>query len=620
MRRLCSVFLSLALSLSLVCLPSAALEPQELRDLLEELYVEDVPQSVLEQDTVQGILDALGDPYTVYMSHEEYQAFLDSVNGEELCGIGASIENGPVEDGLLILSTLPNSPALQAGLEAGDRILEVDGVTITSIDQISLLTGEAGTPVTIRVRRNSGAVEEITLVRQVVQVPIVTTTLEDGVVVIDCTSFGASTSEDIRQALTDYADLDTAWILDLRANPGGTTDAAAGSAGWFAGSSIMVYFLDGQGRYSYIYTLPSTPDLTDKPLIILTSPYSASASELFSAAIRDLDCGISVGQRTFGKGIAQMALDEENYPEIFDGDCLKMTIYRFYSPNGLTNQTVGVLPTLLISPDYTQQAAMLLTSGAPQQAKGFLKLELCGQTLYIDLEKAMESREAFVELLEALPPACTLYQGSGTEQWDVVTPAQAAGNLGLSEYTPRTFSDTEDTPYQEAVDTLAVYQLISGYEDGTFRPESSITRAEFCAMLANTLNLSEGTDAPFTDVGNDDWFASPVAAVAKQGFISGYGDGTFRPDAPITAQEIVSILAQAASWLSMDGQNLDSKTYESADYPGFEPWAVHSAGVFLSLTGSDMGLCAPDQDATRGAAAQMIYDLLENIGFLWDRA
>ena len=96
--------------------------------------------------------------------------------------------------------------------------------------------------------------------------------------------------------------------MDLRSNPGGTSEAAAGSAGLFSGSHIMVYFRDSKGNYNYLYTLPTTPDLTDKPLILLTSPYSASGSELFAAAARDYGFGIALGQRTFGKGIAQIGL------------------------------------------------------------------------------------------------------------------------------------------------------------------------------------------------------------------------------------------------------------------------------------------------------------------------
>ena len=133
--------LSTALTLSLCALPASALETEDTRMLLETYYVDEIPQEILNLDSTEAILEALNDPYTVYMSAEEYQAFLNQVDGETVVGIGVSIQNA-VDDGVQILSILDNSPAQEAGLSAGDRILAVDGVPLTAGMDPSTLISE----------------------------------------------------------------------------------------------------------------------------------------------------------------------------------------------------------------------------------------------------------------------------------------------------------------------------------------------------------------------------------------------------------------------------------------------------------------------------------------------
>ena len=127
--------LSIALTLSLCAMPAAALETEDAKALLSTYYVDQIPEEVLEQGSVDAIIESLGDPYTVYMTAEEYQSFLSSVNGSTVVGVGVSISNlDSVEEGvgIEILSVLDNSPALEAGLSAGDYILAADGVALTS--------------------------------------------------------------------------------------------------------------------------------------------------------------------------------------------------------------------------------------------------------------------------------------------------------------------------------------------------------------------------------------------------------------------------------------------------------------------------------------------------------
>ena len=618
-RKLLSALLALSLTFSLSAAPAAALTLDEARQLLRDHYVDQIPESVLSLDSLDEILAALGDPYTYYMTAEQYEQFTQSVNGETLVGVGITVQTA-YDDGFLVLSILPNSPAKEAGLQAGDRIIAVDGVDMTATTDVrSTVTGKEGSTVTLTIRRSDGQVKEFTMQRRTVVVPIVTYDKQGSAGVIECISFGDSTGDTIEEALTKLEPEVSAWIMDLRSNPGGDSDAAAVSAGLFVGSDIMVYFRDANGNYRFVGTTQYCPDLTDKPLIILTSDYSASGAELFSADARDLGFGIAIGQTTFGKGIAQMIYNSSNTEKLFDdGDAMKITVYRFYSPDGATNQWMGVIPTLVMSKENTKTAAMLLTQPEPSRNAGYYKLELAGWTFYISRDEALsgDNRAAFTELLEALPPSAALYEGERNSGWNAVAPAKLADELGLS-FHARTFADTADSPFSTEIDTLSTFGLLEGYEDGTFRPEAPITRAEFCAMLANVLGLPQGQHLSFSDVADDAWYTKAVSAMAARGFVSGVGDGTFRPDDTITYEQMTTILSSVAVWASMSAEELNGKTDISlADYQDFSPWAQRPAWIMDQL-GALVGDLQPQDLATRETAAGMLYAMMDSLHMLW---
>lgn len=609
----------MALSCSFA-LPAAALEVEDAKDLLRTYYVNPLPEGFDEMDDLDEILAAINDPYTNYLPAEYYSQMQTSINGSSVVGIGITV--GTVfEDGFHVLSVLPNSPALEAGLEAGDVILAVDGHTLTDDDNITaLVPGEEGTPVTLTIRKTSGQTCEVTMTRRFVPIPIVTYEMMDDALVIECDSFGSSTTALVAQALTEFENEAQVCIMDLRSNPGGTSTATAATSGLFVGDDLISYFIGAREDYQFIFPPDNCPDLTDAPVIVLTSPHSASGSELFAAAIRDYRAGISLGQRTLGKGVAQLLFDEDTHPWLFDGDCLKVTSYRFYSPEGATNDTVGVLPTLMISEENTS-AALLLCAAKPQQPSGHLKLELAGQTFYIALPQALaeENRAAFSELLEALPLSAKLYRGFG-DNWELVTPERLA-KLLLVDFTPRTFSDVENSPYAEEINTLAIYQLLSGYEDGAFAPQESITRSEFCAMVSTALNLSPAANAAsrFSDVEAGAWYAGAVGSMVSKGFLSGYGDGSFRPDSLISYQEMVAILENICAWASIDGYSLAKKplTQETADrYSDFAPWA-QSAAWSLDWCGALLDEVSPTAAVKREVAAASLCRLLDGCGLLW---
>ena len=619
-----------ALTLCLLTLLSSAhaLTVEQAIDLLEEHYIDELPEEALQAQTMDELMAAVGDPYTVYMTPEEYASFTASIHDTRLVGIGVSIEAH--EQGILIVSVVDDSPALEAGLVAGDVVLTADGTPLTSTELAqTLLAGEVGSAVTIEVLRTDGTIVPFTLTRREIVIPTTVQsflTEDDNALVIACGSFGQETPRHFAKALLDNTDKVNAFIVDLSANPGGTSDSGAGAAGSFIGSGMMLYLRDGQDRYNYTMVLPGQEPKTDKPAIVLTSSYTASSSELFLGAIRDYNKGIAIGQRTTGKGIAQIAFDEKTYPDLFQGDALKITVYRFFSPKGATNDKIGVMPTFLMSLENAYHAALLLCGDAPESAADQLKLTVNDHIFFIDLKLAMtdEYRAAFTELLEAAPPFARLRWDRGDGKFEDTTAAAVAKRLGLEEYTPRTFSDLADSANADAINTLAAYKLLSGYGDGTFRPADVLTRAEFCAMLANVLalELPPVTESKFFDVGVSDWFAPAVHAMYDKGLLTGYGDGSFHPNNAISQQEIVSILSTLSTQLNMypyNRRNLTPTDEVMAEFAHFSDWAQHAAWLLDSCNVDISSLTTPQDNATRGLAAELICRLLVQTNILWQQ-
>ena len=225
--RLLSLFLGLSLALS----PAArALTPEQAGDLLDVYYIDDVPEEVLEQSTISGMLEALGDPYTQYFTPEEYALFSSSMSDTELVGIGiSSLITG---EGLLIQRVYEDTPAASGGLQAGDLITAVDGTDIAGQDgdtMTGLLQGEPGTQVAVTYLRD-GESTTVSLTRAAITIPTAYTELWDGHIgYIDCDTFGGETVEHFTDGLETYGDQADRWIVDLRGNGGGVVDAAIGA-------------------------------------------------------------------------------------------------------------------------------------------------------------------------------------------------------------------------------------------------------------------------------------------------------------------------------------------------------------------------------------------------------
>lgn len=613
---------ALGLTLTLALSPVAgAITVDEARDLLRENYIDEIPEEILSLPTIEEITNALGDPYTYYMTAEEYADFQSGMDGTNVVGIGVMVEK--TADGLLVSSVAPDSPSQEAGLKTGDLIVAADGTTIQEVGSpdalATLITGEAGTEVTISILRDDQELE-LTMTREAVVFPTVTgEVVDDHIGWLSCSSFGETSGSYFEEYITAEDEAADRWVVDLRSNPGGSAIAVIQAVGYVLGNHDVAYVVDRQGSLSVWRPNPfpvEIPGLIQEPLVVLVDGNSASASELFAAAMRDYGYGLIIGTRTFGKGIAQ------NVFELSDGSAFKITTERYYSPNYVTPDRSGVLPHLVVDANLADEVARLLCGTAEEQAsEDVLVLQLAGQTWYVHREEAVSEdyAPAFAELLSALAPDTPM-----TLDGKAVTPAEVSEAWGV-DYVSRWFDDVADSAYGDEINTLASLGVLLGNENGDFGPQDPLTRGELVSMMVQAMGYwcwqSQGS-APFTDVDQEDWYATAVDIAYNLGLIQGNEDGEFRADDLVDHQQFLTILARMGerSDLSIE-RRLEQVTEEelaAEAVQAYDAWARPYV-----VTAEDLGFLAvpleelaPTAPTTREEAAVMLYRMLDYIGIL----
>lgn len=623
LRRLCVLVCVGALLIT----PTFALSVEDALGILEQSYVNELPPDTYRAESLDALFSAVGDPYTYYMTQEEYRAFLSGVEGDSsVTGIGAGISYG--ENGILITSILPGSGAEDVGLTEGDLIIAVDGTSCVPADEShrARIIGEAGTYVTVTVQHADSSVRDYRIERRTITILNTSVTAKDGVGTIDCDSFGTQTGEYFIEGINKYDKDVHLWVVDLRSNSGGVSSAAVDALGAFAGSGPLLCFRERSGRLSYNFCFDDY--ITDSPVIVLTNAYTASAAEIFAGGIRASRAGISVGGRTFGKGVAQIVYDQDNSP-LFDGDALKLTAYRFYLADGNTTDRIGVIPTLLVPDSAADGVAALLSGKEPSSPDGYLRLTLSGWNFYVDLSRAQNeaNQSAFAALISSLAPDAELALGS-SGVWFPMTAASARTLYGNSSL-DRWFTDVSDCGYTDAINTLGTYGLVLGNGDGAFRPLDAMTRAEVCALLAQALNVTAGGSF-FTDIPAGKWYTGSVNAMAALGLVNGVGDSRFDPSGTMTQEQFFTVMGRLAAFLNCNVDaycdNLDADALaEDTELVPFAAWSrscvktlssclIDSDGENVSMLFD--GSLSPKAPILRGQAAATMYNLLNGLGIL----
>ncbi len=318
-------------------------------------YYDDVDQREMFEGAIKGSLAALNDPYTFYLPPVDQKREEENLYHARFGGLGIRIyeDKGFIK----IARPLPSTPAMRAGLQAGDYITKVDGEPIhisaggqTLSEVVDTLRGIVGTEVTVTVqRRGHSEPFDVTLVREEIKIESVRETmLEDGIGYIKIESFTGRTVDEFQQALKTLLDADDgamkSLILDLRHNPGGLLKAAYDVTNAFISRGVIVSTQGRLNRYNQEYL--ATAEMlcpAEVELVILVNEYSASGSEIVAGAIKDSRRGAILGKKTFGKGVVQQrfplnALEKEA--------AVSFTISTYYTPSGVSINEKGIDPNI----------------------------------------------------------------------------------------------------------------------------------------------------------------------------------------------------------------------------------------------------------------------------------
>lgn len=314
---------------------------------LNENYFENVDDQALYEEAIRGMVAGLGDPYTTYFTKEEYASFTEKMEGSYE-GIGVVVSYGDSEDVIVVVAPFKNSPGEKAGVKPSDRIIAVDGVDVIGkpLDEVvSMIKGEKGTTVTLRVRRDDEELD-IPIKRDVIEVPTVEQKMLDGDIgYIQMSSFDLVTQEQFTAALKELEKQnEKGLIIDLRNNPGGYLHICFAIVDELLDKNMLVvYTEDKAGNKEELITKDANK--FDKPLVLLVNGNSASASEILAGAIKDHGVGVLVGETTFGKGLVQRTI------ELKDESAIKVTISKYFTPNGNYIHGIGIEPDVVVPYD-----------------------------------------------------------------------------------------------------------------------------------------------------------------------------------------------------------------------------------------------------------------------------
>ena len=320
---------------------SVAKKVDEINSLIDKYYYFDVDRDKQEEALYDGIMDGLDDPYSVYYTKEEYAELQEDTSGEYV-GIGAVVTmNSDMR--VEIVRPIKNSPAEQAGLKAGDILVQVDDTEITDQELfvvVDMIRGEEGTKAHLKIyRQGESDYLEFDVERRTVEnYTVESEMLDDQVGYIAVTQFNDNTAQEFEDAIDEVqANGAKAAIIDLRDNPGGLLTAVVDMCDYIMDDGVIVSTKDRDGNVLGEYK-DTGKHSVDIPLVVLVNGNSASASEIFSGAMQDSGKAKLVGTTTFGKGIVQSVIP------LSDGTAVKLTVAKYFTPNGNDIHKKGITP------------------------------------------------------------------------------------------------------------------------------------------------------------------------------------------------------------------------------------------------------------------------------------
>ena len=321
----------------------------ELMSYIDLYYNDDCDEDDIRNAIYAGTLEGLGDPYSVYYTADEYKDMQISTSGKYY-GIGAALGQDAKTKEVTISKVYEGTPAEEAGLRDGDQIVKVNDTVSTSeelSDLVQKIRGEEGTTVHLKIyRASTKKTFEVDVERKNVELPSITSKMLDGGIgYIQISEFQSKTEEQFKSALADLKKQGMkSLIVDVRSNPGGLITAAANILDQILPEGTVVYTEDKYGKRE---DYASDSKCLKCPIAVLVNENSASASEIFAGAIKDYNYGTLIGTKTFGKGIVQTVFPLE------DGDAVKITTAKYYTPKGNYIHGVGIEPDINLTYKYS---------------------------------------------------------------------------------------------------------------------------------------------------------------------------------------------------------------------------------------------------------------------------
>lgn len=296
---------------------------------------------------IAGLVESYGDPYTIYMPPKQAAEFQEEISGN-FEGVG--MEVGMRDEVITVIAPLPDSPAEKAGILTGDVIAKIDGKSTDSMnvdEAVGLIRGKKGTTVALTMyRKGETEFREVSIVRDVINIPTLETKVENGVYTIKLHSFNALAESKMNEAMAEYQSGNyQKLVLDLRGNPGGFLESAVSIAGWFLPTGkVVVRENFGEASEEKVYRSQGKTNAKFDPnhFVVLIDGGSASASEILAGALSEHKVATTLGDKTFGKGSVQELV------EMPDDSSLKVTIARWLTPNGVSFSGGGLEPEVSI--------------------------------------------------------------------------------------------------------------------------------------------------------------------------------------------------------------------------------------------------------------------------------
>jgi len=374
----------------------------QLIDYINRDYVDEVDTDSLLDKTIEDILGQL-DPHSIYIHRSEFSVVEESMQGN-FQGIGVEFELQ--RDTIVVVSPISGGPSEQLGIEAGDRIVIVDGDTVAGVglqnrDVIAKLRGEKGSTVDVQIyRTGSSKLLDFTIERD--DIPLVSIDvaymIDDETGYIKLSRFAETSYAEFAQARKDLLERGMKkLVFDLRGNPGGYLHIADRIADEFLADGELIVFTEGRSRERKYYYATSKGELEDMPVVVLIDEGSASASEIIAGALQDNDRAEIIGRRSFGKGLVQ-----EQW-ELSDGSALRLSVARYYTPTGRCIQR-----------PYTDYCEAYYLESFHDDYDEVVEVD------------TSEMKEEIEELVFTTPGGDTVYGGGGIMP-DVLIPVDTAG-------------------------------------------------------------------------------------------------------------------------------------------------------------------------------------------------